>query len=62
MLAKVMSCGVVGLDGIPVTVEVDFSPHSGQPQFNIVGLPGSAIKESRERVRSAIKNTGLKFP
>lgn len=62
MLAKVISCGVVGLDGIPVTVEVDFSPHAGQPQFNIVGLPGSAIKESRERVRSAIKNSGLKFP
>ena len=62
MLAKVVSCGVVGLDGITVTVEVDFSPNSGQPQFNIVGLPGSAIKESRERVQSAIKNTGLRFP
>ncbi|GAB4569910.1 MAG: YifB family Mg chelatase-like AAA ATPase [Anaerolineae bacterium] len=62
MLAKVLSCAVVGLDGIPVTVEVDFSPHAGQPQFNIVGLPGSAIKESRERVRSAIKNSGLQFP
>jgi magnesium chelatase family protein len=62
MLAKVISCGVVGLDGIPVTVEVDFSPHAGIAQFNIVGLPGSAIKESRERVRTAIKNTGLKFP
>ncbi len=62
MLAKVISCGVVGLDGIPVTVEVDFSPNAGTPQFNIVGLPGSAVKESRERVRSAIKNSGLRFP
>ncbi len=62
MLAKVISCGVLGLDGVPITVEVDFSPHAGIPQFNIVGLPGSAIKESRERVRAAIKNSGLKFP
>ena len=62
MLAQVMSCAVVGLDGVPVTVEVDFSPYAGQAQFNIVGLPGNAIKESRERVRTAIKNSGLKFP
>lgn len=62
MLAKVMSCAVVGLEGVLVTVEVDFSPHAGLPQFNIVGLPGSAIKESRERVRTAIKNSGMKFP
>ncbi len=62
MLAKVISCAVVGLDGVPITVEVDFSPHSGVPQFQIVGLPGSAIKESRERVRTAIKNSGLRFP
>ncbi len=62
MLAKVISCGVVGLDGIPVTVEVDFSPNAGTPQFNIVGLPGSAVKESRERVHSAIKNSGMRFP
>jgi magnesium chelatase family protein len=48
--------------GIPVVVEVDFSPHAGVPQFHIVGLPGSAIKESRERVRTAIKNSGLRFP
>jgi magnesium chelatase family protein len=62
MLAQVTSCAVVGLDGVPVTVEVDFSPHTGQAQFNIVGLPGNAIKESRERVRTAIKNSGLRFP
>ncbi len=62
MLAKVLSCGVVGLDGVPITVEVDFSPHAGKPEFTIVGLPGSAVKESRERVRSAIKNSGLQFP
>ncbi len=62
MLAKAISCAVVGLDGVLVTVEVDYSPHAGQPSFNIVGLPGSAIRESRERVRAAIKNSGLKFP
>ncbi len=62
MLAKVISCAVVGLDGVPVTVEVDFSPNAGVAQFNIVGLPGNAIKESRERVRTAIKNSGLRFP
>ncbi|MBN1965914.1 MAG: YifB family Mg chelatase-like AAA ATPase, partial [Anaerolineae bacterium] len=42
--------------------EVDFSPYAGQPSFNIVGLPGSAVRESRERVQAAIKNTGMKFP
>jgi len=62
MLAKVTSCAVVGLDGILVNVEVDFTPTSGNPSFTIVGLPDSAIQESKERVRSAIKNSGLQFP
>ena len=62
MLAVVRSCAVVGLDGIIVAVETDFNPRAQVPVFTIVGLPGSAVKESRERVRSAIKNSGLQFP
>ncbi len=57
---KVKSGGIWGIDGYEVDVEVDLSP--GIPSFNIVGLPDSAIKESKERVRSAIKNLGFSFP
>lgn len=57
---KVLSGGVWGIEGYEVTVEVDVSP--GLPSFTIVGLPDSAIKESKERVRSAIKNSGYSFP
>lgn len=60
MLAKVTSCAVVGLDGAIVEVEVDISP--GLPSFTIVGLPDKAVQESRERVRSAIKNSNYAFP
>ncbi|MCB0164274.1 MAG: YifB family Mg chelatase-like AAA ATPase, partial [Anaerolineae bacterium] len=60
MLAKVTSCAVVGLDGVLIEVEVDIS--RGLPSMTIVGLPDAAVQESRERVRSAIKNTGLPFP
>ncbi len=60
MLAKVTSCAVVGLDGAIVEVEVDIS--SGLPAFTIVGLPDAAVQESRERVRSAIRNSGCTFP
>ncbi|RME40738.1 MAG: ATP-binding protein [Caldilineae bacterium] len=60
MLAKVNSCAVVGLDGALIEVEVDIA--NGLPAFNIVGLPDAAVQESRERVRAAIKNTGLPFP
>ncbi len=61
MLATVYSCAVVGLDGEIVQVEVDFNPF-GQPAFTVVGLPDTAVQESRERVRSAIRNSGLRFP
>lgn len=57
MLATVHACAIVGLDGYIVDVEVDFNPRAGIPSFTIVGLPDSAVKESRERVRSAIKNS-----
>ena len=60
MLAKVMSCAVVGLDGALVEVEVDIS--TGLPSFQVVGLPDKAVQEARERVRSAIRNSGFRFP
>ncbi|MCX6009551.1 MAG: YifB family Mg chelatase-like AAA ATPase [Chloroflexi bacterium] len=60
MLAKVMSCAVVGLEGAIVEVEADISP--GLPSFTIVGLPDTAVQEARERVRSAIRNSGCIFP
>ncbi|WP_119073003.1 YifB family Mg chelatase-like AAA ATPase [Aggregatilinea lenta] len=61
MLATVYSCAVVGLDGEIIQVEVDFSPHA-MPAFTVVGLPDAAVQESRERVRAAIRNSGLQFP
>ncbi|HEX9373832.1 MAG TPA: YifB family Mg chelatase-like AAA ATPase [Roseiflexaceae bacterium] len=60
MLAKVYSCAVVGLEGVPVEVEVDIS--QGLPSFQIVGLPDAAVQESKERVRAAVKNSGSTFP
>ena len=57
MIAKVQSCGLIGLDGFIVDVEVDIS--MGLPAFDIVGLPDTAVKESKERVRSAMKNSNL---
>lgn len=62
MLAIVQSCALVGLEGCIVEVQVDFNPRAGIPGFSLVGLPGSAVRESRERVRSAIKNSRLQFP
>ncbi len=60
MLAHVLSSAVVGIDAIPLTVEVDISP--AVPMWNLVGLPDTAVQESRERVRSAIRNSGFEFP
>ena len=60
MVARIKSFGVSGVGGFPVSVEVDRS--NGLPGFDIVGLPDAAVKESRERVRSAIKNTGYRIP
>ncbi len=60
MLAKVISGAIVGLDGAIVEVEVDIL--SGLPKVIIVGLPDTAVEESSERVRSAINNSGGKFP
>lgn len=60
MLAKVKSYGLVGIDGYLVDVEVDIN--NGLPGFETVGLPDSAVKESKERVKSAIKNSALEYP
>ena len=60
MLAKVLSCAVIGLEGVPVEVEVDIS--QGLPSFQIVGLPDAAVQESKERVRAAVRNSGANFP
>ncbi len=59
MLAKLSSFGIFGLDTHAVTIEIDIS--SGLPSMVIVGLPDNAVKESKERVRSAIKNSHYKF-
>ncbi len=60
MLARVQSCAVIGLDGVIVQVEVDH--RSGLPKTIVVGLPDAAVQESRERVHSAVKNSGFSFP
>ncbi|MBI5356468.1 YifB family Mg chelatase-like AAA ATPase [Candidatus Collierbacteria bacterium] len=61
MLARVFSGANVGLDSLVVEVEVDVSEH-GLPHFDIVGLPSQAVKESKQRVWAALKNSGLKSP
>ena len=60
MISKVTTAALYGIDGIKIDVEVDLS--YGLPAFNIVGLPETSVKESRERVRAAIKNAGFEFP
>src|SRR5688572_20947993 len=60
MLAKVISCAIVGLEAEIVEVEVDIT--NGMPTFMLVGLPDAAVRESRDRVHAAIKNSGLSFP
>ena len=60
MVSKIISSSITGIEGLKVLVEVDLS--QGIPSFDIVGLPDSAIKESKERVRLAIKNSGIEFP
>ncbi len=60
MLAQIASCAVVGLDGVVVEVEVDIG--GGLPNTTIVGLPDAAVKESRDRVRSAVRNSGFQNP
>ena len=61
MLAKIISGATVGLDAVPVEVEVDVSSR-GLPALNIVGLPDKAVQEAKERVRSTILNSGFEMP
>ena len=60
MLAKVLSSAVMGIEAYLIKVEVDIS--AGLPTFNIVGLPDTSVRESRDRVMAAIKNSELEFP
>lgn len=60
MFSKVLSMGIFAMDAYTVSVEADLS--QGLPQFAVVGLPGASVSESRDRVRSAIKNSGFEFP
>lgn len=60
MLSSILSCGLTGIDGFSVTAEVNLM--NGMPMFEIVGLPDASVKESRERVRAALKNSGYEFP
>ena len=60
MLAKVLAGAPLGIDAYPVEVEVDIA--QGLPQFATVGLPEGAVKESKDRIKSAIKNSGYDFP
>jgi len=60
MISKLYSASLLGIDAYPVEVEVDLA--RGLPFFSTVGLPDTAVKESRERVKSALNNTGYRFP
>ena len=60
MLATISSCGLSGISGFAVAAEINLA--NGMPMFEIVGLPDASVKESRERVRAAMKNSGYLFP
>jgi len=60
MYSKINSMGLLGMNAFSIKVEVDISV--GMPAFDVVGLPDAAVKESRDRVRSAMKNCGYQFP
>ena len=60
MYAKIFSGSLFGLEGEIIKVETDIAP--GMPVFNVVGLPDTAVKEARERIRAALINSGCRFP
>jgi magnesium chelatase family protein len=60
MLARIRSAAVFGIDASPVTIEVDIA--FGLPGLTIVGLPDTSVRESRDRIRSAVRNSGFDFP
>lgn len=60
MLSRLKSFGLVGIDGYPIDVEIDLN--SGLPGYDVVGLPDASIKEGKDRIRSALKNSGFEYP
>ena len=60
MLAQTKSGAIIGIEGVPIYVEADFS--GGLPSFNIVGLPDTSVREAKERVLAAVKNSGFEMP
>jgi magnesium chelatase family protein len=60
LISRIFTAAINGIDSVRVEVQVDIT--YGLPSFNIVGLPETAVKESRERVRAAVKNAGFEFP
>ena len=60
MLSKIYTSGLIGIEGFDVCVETDIV--NGMVSFELVGLPDTAVKEAKERVKSAIRNTGFAFP
>jgi magnesium chelatase family protein len=60
MLAKILSFGLNGITGYPVDIEIDIN--AGIPGYDVVGLADTAIKESKSRVKSAIKNSTFNYP
>ena len=60
MIVKAISSTVIGIESHPVTVEVDLS--AGLPMFSTVGLPDVAVRESKDRIKAAVKNSGYPFP
>jgi len=61
MISRILSYGILGIDAYPIEVEVDVSS-GGLPVVNLVGLADIAIKESKVRVKTAIKNSGFEWP
>ena len=60
MVVRVNTAGISGIEGMRVVCECDLSP--GIARFDIVGLPDASVKESQDRVRSAVKNSGFDYP
>src|SRR5450756_2089046 len=60
MIVKIFGSSVIGIEAYLIDVEVDTSP--GLPQFSTVGLPDSSVRESRDRIKAAVKNSGYPFP
>ncbi len=60
MIVKVVSSAILGIESYAIDVEVDIT--RGLPQFSTVGLPDTAVRESKDRIKAAIKNSGYSFP